>query len=237
MKYYWFGDSWPAGKELEQVVPQDQRHLYAFPKLVSDHFGAENVVLAKTGGSADSIPFYFSQVVDQIDPAQDTVFFCLTASSFTFMLDNEGNPKTIVPRGSSHGMYHTHLNEYFNYFDSKYQRIYNYDRAVNLLYLWCQRLGIRCYFLNTISMPTEVMLDCTPDDVWLVPRNHCIAELILIYIDTDDGLIITKDPGNIVLEVWYQNQELMKQYMLGSHPNIEGHKKIAQDLIALLEAK
>ena len=45
MKFYWFGDSWVVGDELELTVPYDQRSQYVFAQLFSDHYGVECVNL------------------------------------------------------------------------------------------------------------------------------------------------------------------------------------------------
>jgi hypothetical protein len=75
MKFYWFGDSWVFGDELELQVAADQRRLHTFATLVSEHYQANCVNLSTCGSSLNSIPLEFNKIVNDIDPAIDRVFF------------------------------------------------------------------------------------------------------------------------------------------------------------------
>ena len=90
MKFYWFGDSWVYGAELEKILPRVSWQESAFPKIVSDHYGAECVNLGMNGSGPDNLSWQFSKVVNNINPEHDRVFFFLSADNRTWMFDEQG---------------------------------------------------------------------------------------------------------------------------------------------------
>jgi hypothetical protein len=56
MKFYWFGDSWVYGDELD--LSKD----LPFAEIVSKHFDAKCVNLGQCGSSIDDIPFEFYKI-------------------------------------------------------------------------------------------------------------------------------------------------------------------------------
>lgn len=238
MTFYWFGDSWVFGDELELQVDSSARQDHTFANLTSQHFQADCVNLSECGSSITSIPLKFKEIVEQIDPATDHVFFCLTASHRTSMFDETGKVKNILPPPTykNHNT-HPYRDQWFKYFDSPAQRLYNYDSVINLLYLWCKHLGITCYFVNIFTTENESIMDCTPDSVWLLPKNKCMAEWILPVLDPNNFSLITDDNPNLKTEQWEQQQPFVEKYIRPcyAHPNIDGHKKIAQNIIQILE--
>ena len=238
MKFYWLGDSWVAGDELYNLVDPKTHQQYAFPQLVSDHFGAECVNLGKNGHSPDVLPYVFSQIVNDIDPENDKVFFFLSADNRTWMFDEDNKLKWLgwfpgfTPQDA-----HKHTDKYFKYFDSVSQRVYNYDRAISLLYLWCQHLGIKCNFANIFTTQILTHFNCIPEICWLLPKDQCISKFILPITDTDNGIILIDDNPKLTNEQWALQKTYLKRYVYPNHahPNLAGHAKIAQDLITLLQ--
>ena len=235
-KFYWFGDSWLVGDELELTVPLKDRHLYVFPTLISQHFSAECVNLGISGSGPDEIPYRFFNIINQL-PADDTVFFCLSAHHRVGLLNNS-EILQIIP-GINHSKYtHPHVKEWYKYFDTPQQRVYNYDRTINLLYLWAKQLGIKAYFLNLFTTPGDPVMDIVPASSWLVPRNQCIAQFIMNNIDNDGGVVISDDIPELTEIDWQKQKSALEKYVKPgyAHPNVEGHRHISTKLIALLES-
>lgn len=240
MKFYWFGDSWVYGAELEKLLPRNSWQKSAFPQMVSDHYGAECVNLGVSGSGPDSLVWQFSKVVNDIDPETDQVFFFLSADSRTWMFNEHGQLSWIgflpgfVPDNA-----HPHWKQYFKYFDNSHQRTYNYDRSVNLLYFWCKSLGIKCHLSNIFTTQPTPIMDHTSPDSWLLPRDQCIATSIVPCIDNDAGELLVNDRPSLTDEQWKIQQAHVEKYIkpLCAHPNVEGHKKIAQTIIELIESK
>jgi hypothetical protein len=238
MKFYWFGDSWVKGDELEKIVPSSDWQKSAFPQLVSNHYGAECVNLGANGHGVDNLAWEFSKVVDGIDPATDRVFFFLSSDIRTWMFNEQGKLCWIGPYpGFVPKHAHPHWEQYLRYFDNPHQRTYNYDRAVDLLYFWCKSLGITCYLSNIFTTQPTPKMDHTDPGRWLLPRDQCIATSIIPYIDNDSGLIFVNDIPEFTTEQWKIQQQHVEKYIrpLFCHPNIDGHKKIAQSIISLID--
>jgi len=235
-KYYWFGDSWVAGDELEFQVDSTQVKNHTFAGLVSQHAGAEMINLSACGSGVNYMLTEFARCKDQIDPANDLVFFCLPPSHRNGTFDELGNFLNILPSGYSKHRPHPHTKEWYKYFDNPYQRLYNYDLTTNLLYLWCKQLNISAYFLNIFTTEAESLISCIPDSSWLIPRDRCLAEFILNIIDNQYGAVIVDDNPDLTNKDWAVQSELVNRYIhpLFCHPNVEGHKKIAEELIKLL---
>jgi hypothetical protein len=234
-KFYWFGDSWVFGDELEKEVPDPNN--YTFAQLVSNHFGATNVNLSSNGSSIDNIPIEFSKIASNINPEIDCVFFFLTAAHRVSMFDDTGNLKNILPSNykEAHKV-HDYSDQWYKYFDTPLQRTYNYDKTINLLYLWCQHIGVKCYFSNIFTTELSLIIDCTPESAWLLPKNTCIAEYILPVIDTTDYRLITEDHPDLTNDQWNAQEPYVKKYIRPcfQHPNVAGHQEIATQLIKLL---
>lgn len=238
MKYYWFGDSWVVGDELERSVPMDLREHHTFARLVSNQFNAVCVNLGVSGSGPDSIPYEFNKIVDDLN-VDDTVFFCLSASHRIAVLNEQGIPHQIIP-GPNHSLTaHEYTNMWYKYFDTEPHRLYNYDRTISLLYLWCLHAGIKCYFMNLFTTEIKTMINVVPESSWLVPRTNCLAEFILPKINNKDGLIINSDYPGITTEDWKLQKAAKEKYIDPNcaHPNLAGHRKIAEELIKLLDAK
>ena len=238
MKFYWFGDSWVAGDELYKIVPHEIHQQYAFPKLVSDHYGAECINLGKNGHSPDILPYIFSDIVDQIDPTVDKVFFFLSAANRTWMFNEQGEIRCLgLDPATRPNCAHQYHNEWMKFFDNNHQRIYNYDRTINLLYFWCKHLGVDFYLSNIFTTAEQSLMDQTGDDGWLLPRDRCIAESILSFNDNKYGQVIVNDVPQLLDEQWEIQKLQVEKYIkpLICHPNIEGHRQIADYIIDLLD--
>jgi hypothetical protein len=237
-KFYWFGDSWLTGSELELVVPKNTCDRYVFAKLISNHFSVQCVNLGQSGSSPDIIPYLFSKIAHQLT-IEDTIFFCLSAPHRTMIFSESGVPYQIMPGANYNKKVHPYTKEWYKYFDTEQQRLYNYDRTVNLLYLWCQQLGVTVYFCNLFTTMPDKMLDIVPESAWIYPRDRCVAQFILHNINDRGGVVVSDDIPDISIEDWDKHKVMLEKYVKPGycHPNIDGHKKIAEELIKCLDNK
>lgn len=236
MKFYWFGDSWLVGDELELTVPYAERNKYVFAKLFSDHYHAECVNLGESGSSPDIIPWHFSKIADQLT-SNDQVFFCLSASHRTAIFNDQAVPEQIIPGPNYNPHVHPETKLWYKYFDTPCQRLYNYDCTINLLWLWCQNLGVQCWFANLFTTENSTMLDIIPSGAWLMPRHQCIAQLIVPQIDNESGTVVDNDRPNLTNDQWDEQRSCLELYIKPGycHPNVAGHQHIANKLIERYE--
>jgi len=129
---------------------------------------------------------------------------------------------------------HDHVDQWYRYFDNPFQRAYNNTCTVNLLYLWCKHLGISCYFSNIFNTTNNDYVDGID---WLLPQSRCIAECILPVINNDAFLF--DDNPNLTVDEWSKQKPAVEKYIKPNfvHPNADGHRKIADYIIELLDAK
>jgi hypothetical protein len=132
---------------------------------------------------------------------------------------------------------HPHWREWYKYFDTPQQRLYSYETTINLLSQWCQNLGIKFYFLNLFTSESKSILDLTSEDQWLLPKNQCIAQYILPVIDNQVGFIVRDDRVGLPMKKWSKQRMALEKYIKPCfcHPNVDGHRKIADEIINLLE--
>ncbi len=237
-KFYWFGDSWIVGSELELTLASNQRPSdYTFAKHVSKHFNAEYVNLGDPGSGPDILPYHFSKIADKITK-DDVIFFCLSASHRTAIFNDDRTPYQIIPGPNYNKFIHPYVKEWYKFFDTKQQRIYTYDKTIMLLYLWIASLGATVYFCNTFTTePITMINNIVPDLAWLVPRNKCLAHFILHTIDNNGGIVVGDDMPFLKNNEWAKQKLLVDKYIKPGfcHPNILGHQEIANQLIKILE--
>lgn len=145
----------------------------------------------------------------------------------------------IIPGTNYNKTIHPYVKEWYKYFDTEQQRVYNYDRTINLLYLWAKQLGVKTYFLNLFTTPTHSVMDIVPASSWLVPRNQCVAQFMLNNIDNYNGVVISDNIPELTDIDWQKQKSALEKYVKPgyAHPNVEGHRHISTKLIALLESK
>lgn len=243
-KFYWFGDSWVFGSELEKEpnIQSDKIKNFTFAKLVSDHYNAECINLSEPGTSNDSLPLTLFKNFNNINPVNDTIFLCLTSAVRVSFLDDNGKMLTVLPSIQDQArrpVEHPHWKEWYKYFDSPLQQVFNYERNVNLLYHWCKNANVKFYFLNGLTTHTQTVFDITSDDAWLLPRNKCLANFILPLEDKEFGGLVLEDREWLTDSQWADQQQHINRYInpCFCHPNIAGHHKIAQEIIKLLDSR
>jgi hypothetical protein len=229
MKFYWFGDSWVYGDEID--LSKD----LPFAEIVSKHFDAECVNLGQCGSSIDDIPFEFYKIKEKLGRG-DVVFFCLTANHRISLFDNDERLKRI----SVSNMYekhqpHRHSTQWFKYFDTPAQRIYNYDKTINLLFLWCSQIGVKCYFANIFTLNDSKVIDIVPENCWIIEKKSCLAQGILPVV-TKDHLYLDDHP-DLTNEQFNQQKIAIEKFIRPNwtHPNSLGHQIIAETIIKKLK--
>lgn len=236
MAFYWFGDSWVYGDELEREVNNHDFKKYTFANLISEHFNQEPINLSVCGGSINGMVYEFSKVASQLT-LEDTVFFLLTSDCRTSIYE-QGQIKNILPGGyaNKHNI-HTYNNEWYKFFDSAEQRLLQYEQAINLVYFWCKHLKVNCWFANLFNTQPMGMFDSTDESNWLVPKTKCLGEFILPIVK--NNTLVFNDCPELTNEEWKQQRPYVDQYIKPNycHPNIAGHKTIANEIIKILENK
>lgn len=236
-KFYWFGGSWITGDELQHQVPKGQESFHVFPKLISNHFEAECINLGANGSSISSLPLSFASQLEQFD-SDSTVFFCLPPSHRVSLFDQQGHLRNILPsQAKEFHKIHDYADQWYKYFDNMHQRVYNHDIIINLLHFWCKSLDLKHYFFNDLWSHKFSIIDSTHDSNWLVGKKNSIAEFILPMVDKVTQDVIMEDGPTVSESEWQTQQEYIKRYIKPCycHPNLEGHKKIAQELAKCIE--
>lgn len=91
MKFYWFGDSWVKGAELEKLLPAESCQKSSFPQLVSNYYNAECVNLGVNGYGVDCLPWTF------IFTTQETPMMDLTTADSWLLPRNQCIASAILP--------------------------------------------------------------------------------------------------------------------------------------------
>jgi len=236
-KFYWFGDSWLVGAELEHSgIKMDERTDYVFAKYISEHFDKEYVNCGVSGTSVNNLPFELQKYINNIDQ-DDIVFFGLTALHRTGVVQKTNEEliwSQILPMANYGPYVNENAKQWFKYFDTEEHRLYNYDTTITLLYLILKNLNVDCRFYNIFTTaPDSIWFDMVPEDKWLLPRDKCIADFILPINGNEFGQVVSHDQPFLKSEDWQIQQEHLQKYIKPgwTHPNPDGHKKIAEKLI------
>lgn len=236
-KVIWFGASWPEGWELDKTVSSAEVAALVYPSLVAEHFGLECVNLSATGGSNDYISYALDKNKHLISKG-DIVIFDI-ASKYRFLwIEEDGTPvvtKLMLARGKA-TIYKKIKELYEKFFVNEQYIDWKTTTTLNSLYLMALHLGATPFFINNYSKTNFKTI--IPEKNWLLPQSMCIAEYILGYI-SDKDLIVVKDMPELTTAEWEQAKPFVEKYIrpLENHPNVVGHRKIADELIKELEKK
>jgi hypothetical protein len=141
-----FGDSWPAGSELDARC-NDQR----FPELVARALGLGSINLAEP---ATSIDHAVLNLIQRTDLADSMVLFCVTAKERGMYFDG-GQRVELHPQ-------HTQLPSvsYYSYLYSDKLGEYNRIKNVLLVQEICNRLNVPVRFVcNWNHPPQHALID------------------------------------------------------------------------------
>jgi hypothetical protein len=261
----WFGDSYVIGSELshhygemtdekikEKIFYFDKRIRYdrhrpdlAFPVLASDNLGLDYYIVGCGGGSISRIAtdlLEFVKNIKQHNKKYKAIFALPTQYSRCFYVDNEhkGFSETdndILKHQLRFGRFETTL-------------------LINLIYTTCLIYDIEPYFISVWSkIELTEYLNIVPEDRWLLPKNITLVEKSWDFPDPPDSWrnfykvkFLERYKDNILYKIiahplnyflLKRNNETFNRYVwpCGNHPNIYGHRMLADTLIGMLREK
>jgi hypothetical protein len=251
----WFGDSWPSGSELYKTHGETtetslegkyfwqdyavylSRPDLAFPHWVSTH---RNNCYINFSGSGRSLDFALYQLTkfckENLNPdTKYTVFLCTTAQSRKFAIDIAGqhHHRQLI---RFHHPNTKAIDQDFAF------SIYNSTVCLNNFYLLCYRYNIDLKIIPVWDFfESHSEIDIVPDNAWLskIPLtklafgedfdlNNCEKPGDDIYNANGIGHAL----GRKAVAHHLRNHPYIKPMVM--HPNIDGHKKLAETIINLL---
>ncbi len=221
MTLWFYGDSWPNGCELENSQGKSRPEL-AFPAMVSYRLRRSFVNKAVTGSSQ---PYLIEAFLESDVESNDIAIFCLTAKT----------------RRMYRSVDNSIVESQFNH-DDRYVNEYEDERVSSqtcaLLYFLAQQKNVKPYFFNLFDTVRHdnKLYQVIPDDCWLIPRNHSV----LSWLFDPDFFTRNADHHNGDFREWLdRNCELVEKYIrpCEAHPNITGHRVIADYIVETLQKK
>ena len=237
-KFIWLGASWTQGFELDKIDPSLMK-TSTYPRLISNYFNRECVDLSETGGSNEYMLYALTKNKHLI--SKDDVVFVNSVSKYRFLWIEEDGTPAVTYKMKERGkptIYPKIVDFYEKYIVNEEYADWRSLSTMNSIYLMIKHLGAIPLFVNVYSR-TSFGDDCIiPEKNWLIPQNKCIAEYILGYI-SDKDLIVVNDMPGLTNKEWETAKPFVEKYIhpLETHPNVAGHKKIADELIEELKNK
>jgi len=206
-----FGDSWPCGSEL--LSPNKD----SFPVLIADILGIKSINLSVAGTSIDQALHRLLNLSldNQLDWRHTLVLFCLTGISRSMHIDNfqtkEIHPHVNTPAAVA----------YYKYIHSKELDQFNYIRNVLSAQQYCGLKESQILFVNNWDkMPEHGAIDRK------LFYNKTLTEILNIEQRLDDDGVNFENLSKH--EYVTPNQ---------CHPNVYGHRKIAEELSNWIKEK
>ena len=224
MTIWFFGDSWPAGVELDRI-PKTTQHSHrdgAFPALVGERLQVDIVNKAIAGSSQESM---LESLLDCNIKKDDIAIFCCTAKTRRLYRRDDG---------TTHGIQFQHDTTYVNPYED--ERVSSHCCA--LLYYLCMSRGCTPYFFNLFDCVRYVdrMYLEIPESHWLIPKEESVLSWLFdpVYFHKYDH----HHNGNF--RAWLDTEsELVQRYIrpCEGHPNLNGHNLIAEYLVEQLQKR
>jgi hypothetical protein len=140
---YVFGDSWPAGSDLDDVVKQ------GFPYLIAqkNNYTLDN--LSQQATSLEHATWQFIKAVERKPITKgDLVLFCITNPDRSWYWKN-GYPLEMHPANTNHII----SSNYYKYIYSEDLANANAIKNMLMVYAMCQTLGVTCLFVYNWTVP------------------------------------------------------------------------------------
>lgn len=235
-RFIWCGASWETGDELTLLLPKDQIKNNIFPQLVSDHYNVTCVNLAEHARCIEHLIWQFKSIENTLT-SNDIIFFSLPAPHWSMFIGDDEKVKRLSANYKNDHRIDKYSEYWFKYFDNSNQRAWRNDMTLEFLANWCENKHIQYFFYAQANHYYPKYL--TKAVNWLIPPNQCIAEFIVPVIDDNFYEVVTSDREWLKTSDWALQQPLVEKYISPCycHPNIEGHKKIAQSIIEILNTK
>jgi len=215
MTIWVFGDSWPAGCELDSTE-------FAFPSLIAQHLNVTVKNLSIIGSSQETMIEQFHE--SQVSPGDIAIFSCTAKTRRVYRTK------------------HNLLNEIQFTPDEQYVNPYEDERKAaqccSLLYYMVITRGSTPYFLNQFDTSTfdDPMWKEIPENNWLIPRNKSIVSMLF----DPEYFARWNDHTSGDWSFWLKdNNKYCKKYIrpLQAHPNNEGHQIISNFIVDSLVSK
>lgn len=218
----WFGDSWTVGTELEKSMDtisvggaQDEfRARNRFSRLVSDSLGWKEINLAQEGISAEHLVLEVDRYL-RSDPEPAGVLFVIWPSfQRYFWVDQQDREIDI----RWHSAYHTWYRE----IDNLEYQMYVAQRSIWSLANLLLCAGRECYMVNTTYRIKGRRRFALPVENWMLPMSRNLGDIL--EVDLDRGF-----PGPERKHKFFWPGE--------NHPNQQGHRHIADHIIAFMDQR
>ena len=142
---YVFGDSWPAGSDLDDVVKQ------GFPYLIAQKNNYKLDNLSQAAVSIDQTCWEFIKTAERKTLASgDIVLFCITNPDRSWYWEN-GYPLEIHPNNTNHLV----QSQWYKYFHSNDLACANAIKNLLMVYAMCGILGVKCLFVYNWTVPLQ----------------------------------------------------------------------------------
>jgi hypothetical protein len=238
MSFFWFGDSWVTGDELQNEVSVSDINKHTYAYLTSKFF---NTKCYNYATNASSIPHLLMQLTEARPKIRkgDTLFFCLTFPDRNFILGEDNKASHLYLGSNAHNdeRIDKTLNKiWYKYIDSDAYREMAICNAIDLIKAYCNEMSVKCYFYNGFSNYNYRNLQLLTDDDWLIPSSDCLGSEILHIIDNEYFTIISCDLPYLTNDDWNKHNVLLEKYFRPNHvhPNVLGHQTISKRIIKIL---
>jgi len=222
---HWFGDHWclrrPGGGNNFSTIVSESLGLEHKKHVRSDMIGISLYQMFQE----------FLQYKHSID-SNHLVIFCLPTCYRCCWFNEQGEEKHFEtgPKKPEQKNWDADIaNDYFCSYQS--------HNLINTLYLMCEVQKIKCLFVNSYFTLKRVNM-LTPDAVWILPPEQCLAGSVLDLPLLGSELVI-EDRGNFTTAEFDLQKQRLAEYFIpnGYHPNQLGNQKIAEFLLGFLKDK
>ena len=222
---HWFGDHWvlarPGGGK-------------PFTNLVGESLGVECKKYAQTDMAGIGLYKVFQTFLQYKDSISldHLVIFCVPTCYRCCWFNDQGQeihfdtgPKKPEQKNWDADI----ANDYFCSYQS--------HNLINTLYFVCKSQNIKCLFVNSYY-PLKRVNMLTPDDIWILPPEQCLAGSVLDLPLLGSELVI-EDRGQFTTAEFDLQKQRLAEYFIpnGYHPNRVGNHKIAEFLLEFLRNK
>ncbi len=202
-----FGDSWPAGAELQW--PREA----SFPVQIAEYLEIKSLNLAVSGTSADQSVYHLLNYPG-IKWSDTLVLFCLTGITRSMYFDKKD--QEIHPMSSD-----TVSMAYYKYIHSNELDQFNRIRNILTVQQYCQSMGSKVLFVNN--------WDKTPD--------HHSIDSNLFYNKTLTKILNIEHNFDSNDVTWHTIKQHQYIHPNQCHPNADGHLIIANELTTWIKKK
>ena len=202
-----FGDSWPAGSEINK---QYENLALRFPELVAGNLNVESINLAESSTSFEGAVYKFLNHLNSFVESGTAILFCLSGLDRQICFQ-EDKVYELHPAGNDI----VTLN-YYSHIYSKSLGEHNQIRSVLLVQELCRRFAVPVFFVsNWNDHPKHPLID-----------QHNFIQTSLVEMLGGQNV----ERGNL-------NKGQSQYIMPRGHPNLMGHQVIATEITNWIKEK